>query len=146
MNRTVITRSREETRKLARKLIKGTRVLALYGELGSGKTTFAQGIGEALGIKQRIISPTFIIVRSYKLSLARSHLARLTSFYHIDLYRIESEKELEGLGIEEILNDKNAVVVIEWAEKLGLLLPKSRIDIRFKYVDENKRRILISNF
>ena len=147
----MITRSDEETKKLAHdfarlNLVEGstlTRVIALYGELGAGKTTFVQGLAVSLGIKQRIISPTFIIVKLYDLSFARGPLARLTGFYHIDLYRVENEKQLEGLGVEEILEDKNAIVAIEWAEKLGKLLPKRRFDIYFKHISESQREITI---
>lgn len=134
-----ITKSFQETQALGEKFakdLKGGDMLALYGDLGSGKTTFAQGLAEGLGIEKRIISPTFIIVRSYKL--------RAGSFYHIDLYRIEREKDIEGLGIEEIMNDPKSIVTIEWAEKLGNGLPKKRIDIKFEYVDEDKRRITIA--
>lgn len=160
----IVTKSENETKSLAQKfarlnLQQGstlTRVIALYGDLGSGKTTFVQGLAEGIGIKQRIISPTFIIVRQYKISPPRSlfiHLgggeattstpARCNTFYHIDLYRIETEKELEGLGIEETLNDKNAIIVIEWAEKLGELLPKQRIDICFEHFSKHERKITI---
>ena len=110
-------------------------VVCLYGDLGAGKTTFAQGIAKGLGIKNRIISPTFIIVRTYKLS-------QLNNFYHIDLYRIETEKDIEGLGLEEILNDKDAIVVIEWAEKLGSKMPKKRTDIYFENIDDDERQII----
>lgn len=132
----IITQSAKETQEFAKEFAKKIRsgtILTLYGDLGSGKTTFTQGLAEGLGVKERIISPTFIIVRNYESK----------NFYHIDLYRIETEKDLEGLGVEDILNDKKNFVVIEWAEKLGDLLPDRRIDIRFEHVDENKRRIII---
>ncbi|MBI4096407.1 MAG: tRNA (adenosine(37)-N6)-threonylcarbamoyltransferase complex ATPase subunit type 1 TsaE [Candidatus Levybacteria bacterium] len=140
------TNNFEETQKLgenfARSLLarpqRGPLIIALYGDLGSGKTTFVQGIAKGLGIKKRIISPTFIMVRSYKLGVV--------SFYHIDLYRVESEKDIEGLGIEEIINNRNNIVVIEWAEKMGRLLPKNRIDVRFEYVAENRRLIIIKRY
>lgn len=141
----VITKSSEETQELAQDFaekLKGGETLALYGELGSGKTTFVQGLAKGLGIKRRIISPTFIIVRTYKISIKYKVLS-IKYFYHIDLYRINSDKEIEGLGIKEIMNDPQSIVAIEWAEKMGDLLPKERIDIHFKYVDESKRRIKI---
>ena len=115
-------------------------VLALYGELGSGKTTFVQGLAQGLGVAQRIISPTFVIVRSYGI---RNQESGIRNFYHIDLYRIESQEDLKGLGIEEILNNRQNLVAIEWAERLGNWLPQERIDIRFDYIDEEKRRITI---
>lgn len=114
------------------KKLTGGEVVALHGDLGAGKTTFTQGIAKGLGIKKRIISPTFVIVRSYKIK----------NFYHIDLYRTESKNDIEGLGIEEILKNPENIVVIEWAERLGNLLPKKRIDVSFEYVDEEKRKII----
>jgi len=141
-----ITNNFEETQRLgeefARSLLANSqgetfgRVIALYGDLGSGKTTFVQGLARGLGIKNRIISPTFLMVRSYKLEAM--------SFYHIDLYRVENERDLEGLGIEEIINDRNNIVVIEWAEKLKEYLPKKRIDIHFFYENESKRKVNFS--
>lgn len=137
IDKVFVTKSFNATKKLARDfakvLIKGD-VVCLYGDLGSGKTTFVQGLAEGLGIKKRIISPTFVIVRSYKLEVS--------SFYHIDLYRVESERDIENLGIEEIINNKNSIVVIEWAEKLKSYLPKKRIDIEFFYRDNNVRKIM----
>ncbi len=160
-----ITNSFEETQELARKFAKELKsgdLVALYGDLGGGKTTFTQGLAKGLGIKRRIISPTFIIVRCYELQnqkskiknqnyLLRSEVSNvkfksLERFYHIDLYRIESERDLEGLGIEKVVNDPKNIVAIEWAEKLGKILPKKRWDIKFEYLDENKRKITIINY
>lgn len=131
VNKTFITDSKKKTQRLGRDfahvLEKGD-VVCLYGDLGSGKTTFTQGLAQGLGIKNKIISPTFIIVRNYDY------------FYHIDLYRIES---IDNLGLEEIINDKVNIVAIEWAEKLQKLIPKKRIDIKFSNV-KNGRRILFN--
>ncbi|MBF8249749.1 MAG: hypothetical protein HW400_350 [Candidatus Levybacteria bacterium] len=127
-----------ETQKLGRdfaKTLKKGDLVCLYGDLGSGKTTFTQGLAEGLGIKQRITSPTFIIVRCYELQTpafakASAGKQNLKLFYHVDLYRVESEKDLEGLGIEEIINNKNNIVVIEWAEKLKNYLPRTQCPVR----------------
>ncbi len=136
VNKVFITNSSRATQKLGhdfgRVLEKGD-IVCLYGNLGSGKTTFTQGLAEGLGIKEKIISPTFIIIRSHKLGVG--------SFYHIDLYRIENEKDLEGLGIEEIINNKDNIIVIEWAEKLKNYLPQKRIDIKLSYEKNNSRKI-----
>lgn len=139
-----ITNSFEETQRLGKNFAKNLRVgdvVCLYGDLGSGKTTFVQGLARGLGIKNRIISPTFVIVRKYKIM---NHELRIMDFYHIDLYRTESERDIEGLGIEEIINDKNNIIVIEWAGKLKNYLPAKRIDIYFSYENENKRKINFS--
>lgn len=137
--KTFVTNNFEETQQLGEdfaKFLEKGDVVALYGNLGSGKTTFVQGLAKGLGIKNRIISPTFVIVRSCKLGVM--------VFYHIDLYRMESARDIEGLEIEEIINDKNNIVVIEWAEKLKNYSSKKRIDINFSYKDENKRNINFS--
>lgn len=142
----VFTNSAKETQKLGEKisadLKKGStsrRILALYGELGSGKTTFIQGLARGLGIKKRVISPTFVFIRQY--SLAINHKPSIISFYHVDLYRINTLKQTKGLGLEEILTDKSAIVVIEWADRIKEILPKKRMDIYFEYIGENQRRI-----
>lgn len=139
LNKTFTTNGFKATQKLghdfARSLLADAQgetlnVIALYGDLGSGKTTFVQGLAKGLGIEEKIISPTFIIVRCYRI---KNHESGIMNFYHIDLYRVESEKDIEGLGLEEILQDSQSIIVIEWAEKLKNLLPKKRIDIKFSY-------------
>ena len=158
--------SLEETQKIAEKFassLKKGSVIALYGDLGSGKTTFVQGLAKGLGIKKRIISPTFIIVRSYKIKnrdvilaseaspeskndpgQARMTDGSLSIFYHIDLYRLENKGQIEGLGIKELMSDSQNIIAIEWAEKIKQMLPKKRVDIYFEYLSENKRKIAIT--
>ena len=141
----LITNSSEETRVLGKELaskLKGGEIIALYGNLGGGKTTFVQGLAMGLGIKRRIISPTFIIIRSYKIFINK----RKKNFFHLDLYRTETVDDIKGLGVDEIIDNNNNIVVIEWAEKLKDFLPKKRIDIYFEYLDENKREIKITNY
>jgi tRNA threonylcarbamoyladenosine biosynthesis protein TsaE len=132
-----ITGSSGRTRKLghdfAKTLNKG-EIICLYGDLGSGKTTFVQGLAQGLGIKSRIISPTFVIIRSHRLKVG--------VFCHIDLYRTEVEKDIENLGLEEIMNDPQNIIAIEWAEKLKDYLPEKRIDIEFVSEKENIRKIM----
>src|SRR3989337_2657138 len=96
--RHVITESFEATQKLGKEFaqsLKKGAVIALHGDLGSGKTTFVQGFAKGLGIEKNIISPTFIIMRTYNVGIK--------NFYHVDLYRIESEKDVEGLGLPELI-------------------------------------------
>lgn len=140
-NQNYITNSSEEAKALAKKFAKsitGRKFLAFYGNLGGGKTTFVQGLAKGLGINRRIISPTFIILRKYKMKKG--------NFYHIDLYRIDRLDQLESIGLDEIMNEENSVIVVEWAEKMTHLLPSKRIEIHFKFVDENKREISIKNY
>lgn len=141
-----ITKSAQSTFNLGKKIgnyltsssERGDIVICLYGELGSGKTTFIQGLAKGLGISHLVPSPTFIIVRHYGLTTDR-----FSSFYHIDLYRLEDEKELEGLGLNGFFSDPASICAVEWAEKLKKYLPKKRIDIRFEIIDTNKRKITI---
>jgi tRNA threonylcarbamoyladenosine biosynthesis protein TsaE len=136
-----ISQSEEETKEYAREFahrLKGGEVLALIGNLGSGKTTFTQGLAEGLGIKQRILSPTFVLMRSYPFQKGKKRL----TLYHIDLYRLEKPEEAKALGLEEIWSEPKNIVLIEWAEKIKELLPKKTIRIEFEYLDENVRKII----
>jgi tRNA threonylcarbamoyladenosine biosynthesis protein TsaE len=129
----VITKSPAETKRLAIKLagkIKSGRVVALVGDLGAGKTTFVQGLARALGIKQRIISPTFIIARRYNF--------KNNYFYHVDLYRTKDADEISGLGLEEMWENKKNIVVIEWPEEILSKLP-APIIIKINNLGGNKR-------
>lgn len=138
----VITKSARQTQKLGEKIGHGLKpgaIIALYGDLGSGKTTFIQGLARGLGIKKRIISPTFVFVRQYQVTNYQSPV----TFYHIDLYRVEKFEDTKGLGLEEIFADQNGVIAIEWAEKIKKILPKKRIDIQFNYLNQGERKITI---
>lgn len=132
------TNNPEETilfaERLAKKLKKGD-VVALSGNLGSGKTTFTKGIGKGLGVKEarRINSPTFVIIREYQGNMP---------LYHIDLYRLDGIKDVEGLGIEEYIYG-DGVTVIEWPEKIKCLLPKRHILVKFRIKGENDREISV---
>ncbi len=147
-SKNIITKNAEETQKLGEELAnqliqKGSgtlpHVICLYGDLGMGKTTFVQGFAKGLGITSRLLSPTFIIVR-------RQHLPHINRFFfHIDLYRLTSEQSIQELGIQEMFNDEKNIVIVEWAERLGGLLPKTRIDIHVCLGDtQSQRRIEIT--
>lgn len=152
----ILTKSADETKefgkKIATDLIRnqeaGIRnngvVLALTGELGSGKTTFVQGLAVGLGIKQRILSPTFILMRKYQLRITNNEL-RITGFYHIDLYRLEEnvEDEVRNLGIDEFWKNHENIIAIEWAEKIKSMVPKNAIWVEFKNMGEDKRKITV---
>ncbi len=130
------TYSEKETKDLAKKLAKKlTGVIALIGELGSGKTTFAQGFAAGLGIKEKIISPTFVLIRQHRIPKTEKTL------YHIDLYRLEDFTEL---GLKDLMEDPNNIVLIEWAEKIKDQLPQNTTYIKFKTLSETKREIKIS--
>ena len=120
---------------MGRHVTKGT-VLALSGELGGGKTCLAQGIAQGLGVPehQYVTSPTYVLVNEYSGSLRLCHL---------DLYRIEEVTQLDDFGIEEMLYSDD-VVVIEWAEKMGRLLPKERLFVLFSIIDDQTRELQIT--
>ncbi len=131
-----ITKSTEETKRLAVELagkIQKGSVLALYGDLGSGKTTFTRYFVEALGLKNRVQSPTFVVARRYG------------DVNHVDLYRLTNEEEARDIGIEEMLFDQNSITLIEWPEIIENILPEKTIKIYFEYIDENTRKITIEN-
>lgn len=109
------------------KHIKGGEILALAGPLGSGKTTFTQILGRALGIKQRIASPTFVLMQSFPIPKRGLWLV------HLDLYRIKNFPEAAALGLAEVWGKKNTITVIEWADKIKKHLPPGAVFIHFKF-------------
>ena len=132
----ITTNNFEETQQVGfdfAKTLKGGEVLALYGDLGAGKTTFMQGLAKGLGITRTIISPTFIIMRTYQVGTR--------NVYHVDLYRIEGERDVDGLGLFELFNQQENIVAIEWPDKIENLLPEKRINIYFTYLGDEKREI-----
>lgn len=135
------TISPKETQKVAEKLTKDLvpgDVIALYGNLGAGKTVFVQGLAKGLKIKRNITSPTFVFMRSYPFV----HKKNNYTFYHLDLYRGEERSDFKSLGLEEIFTPES-IVVLEWAEKIKGSLPKKRLDITIKTVNEKTRKISI---
>ena len=144
MHSTIITKSAEETAdvgfQMATSVKKHTyktpRVYCLYGDLGSGKTTFTQGFARGLGFVGRLLSPTYLILRRYGVPNG-------WVLYHLDLYRANSLSDLKGIGLDEILSDENGCVIIEWAEKMGKLLPANRTDIHFSLHSDASHHIHI---
>lgn len=135
------TKNANETRSLGTSLglqLKGGEVFCLYGQLGSGKTTFTQGLAKGLGIAKNITSPTFVLMRQYPMRNAKT-------FYHLDCYRLEDSTNMDSLGLKEIFTSSNNIICIEWPERIQSLLPENRIDIFFKNIGENKREIIIIN-
>lgn len=125
-----------------RKKAKDAVVIGLEGELGGGKTTFAQFFAKALGIKEKIQSPTFVIQKIYKLYGSPTSV-KFRHFIHIDAYRIKNFKELLALGWKEIISAPQNIVLVEWADRVKKILPQKRVQIKFKVVDDKTRRITI---
>ena len=123
-------------RKLASHLKPGD-IVCLFGDLGSGKTTFVKGLAQGLKIKHtQVNSPTFILMNVYEGGSTGSPL----SLYHFDLYRLQNPQEILAIGYEEFFYG-DGVAVIEWADKLGPLLPKEYLSVVLTHQTPNKRLI-----
>lgn len=139
--REFFVKNQRETSKLAKILAqeilkkplknKEAVVIGLEGELGAGKTCFIKAFAKGLGIKKRLTSPTFVLMKKYG------------NFYHIDCYRIKSYKDILALDFQEIISNPKNVVVIEWAEKIHRALPRNKIWMKFEIVSAKERRIKI---
>ncbi len=147
MKITKITNNSLETtllgEEMAKKILKNrqnkkAQILALQGGLGTGKTTFLQGFAKGLGVKERVLSPTFVIFKKFKIQDSFFNL-----FYHIDCYRLKNSKDLLSLGFEEFYSNPQNIIAIEWAEIIEEILPKNKISIRFEFKDEKRRTITI---
>ena len=143
----------EETWELARRFAEELRpgdVVCLEGELGAGKTTFTQGLAAALGVSGRVTSPTFCIVQEHRFCgecprTSCGDTPRIPLLVHMDLYRLSGEEDVEAIGWEDYLS-RGAVLVVEWPDRAGGLVPQSARHICFRHGDdENNRKILIDN-
>lgn len=136
-----ISTSPEDTKKIAAQQAEQMPeggIVCLYGDLGSGKTVFTKGFAHQLGLKEREVkSPTYTFMRQYKIGSKK--------LYHFDFYRIEALDELMTHDLEEIFAEKNAWVIIEWAEKVKKVLPEKRTDIHFTSIDQETRELSINN-
>ncbi len=133
-----------QTKKIGQLLaeeLRGGEVICLSGDLGAGKTTFAQGLLKGLKIKGPYTSPTFAIVKEYKINLKfKISNLKLLSVYHIDAYRITA-KDLLELGFGDFVGKKNTVVILEWPEKVKKIIPKDAVWINFQWIGEKEREI-----
>ncbi|MGB8815865.1 MAG: tRNA (adenosine(37)-N6)-threonylcarbamoyltransferase complex ATPase subunit type 1 TsaE [Minisyncoccia bacterium] len=142
----IISKSLVDTEEVARNFVEklsvgfydGACVVGLYGDLGSGKTTFTKAIAKILGVKGNITSPTFVIEKIYPISY---HF--FTKLIHIDAYRLESPEELEKLSWKEALSNSKNLILIEWPENVLGILPENHLKINFKFISENEREIEI---
>ena len=115
-------------------------ILGLRGELGSGKTTFVQGFAKGLGVKDKILSPTFVILKKFEIPKNKKHIA-FRNFYHIDCYRLNKGKDLLDLDFAEIADNPENIVLIEWPERVKSALPRGTMFLSFKFVNMNTREI-----
>ncbi len=125
----------------ARRILKSKQrkkavVVALVGELGCGKTTFAQGFAAGLGVRERVSSPTFILMR-----ISTLKRKRFLNFIHVDAYRAEA-KDFLKLGFKKLAADPKNIILIEWADRLKRILPKSVLWVRFRHGGKRNERII----
>ncbi len=130
---------------LAAKLVRAktgvrARVVTLQGDLGAGKTTFIQGFAHALGVKGRLTSPTFVIMKRYPLKRLK-----YKNLYHLDAYRVASMKDLVPLNIHEALSDARNILLIEWADNLKGARFTSPIRLRFRHGKKENERIITAS-
>ncbi len=143
MKKEYITNNSNQTKKLGERLAKKVLkikkpeqvfIIGLEGELGGGKTTFLQGFAKGLGVKEKVLSPTFVIIKKFKVKMG-------LVLVHIDCYRIKKPEELLDLGFEEIISNPENIVAIEWADHISKIMPKNTFWIKFKFRDEKIRGI-----
>ncbi len=138
----VTSTSLQDTFEIAQDLTKNMHVGDVYGlvgDLGAGKTAFVQGIANALGVEESVTSPTFVLWRQYQTK--HPHIQQL---HHLDVYRLESDIEVNDLGLQDIFNLADGIVLIEWADKFPQILPEKTIWITCCYINENTREFSVN--
>lgn len=111
-------------------------IVTLAGDLGAGKTTFAKGVARALGIEERVTSPTFVIMKVY--DLEGQPFSKLV---HMDAYRLKGKQHLKVLGWDDLLQDPQTLVLVEWPEKIAGAIPRGAHALTFQYSEDGKRHI-----
>lgn len=140
-----ISRSEKETANFAKIIAaksKGGDIFALQGDLGSGKTTFAKGFAAGLGIKKTVTSPTFVVMKEYPVTEDKRRIDKLI---HIDAYRFCDVEDTLSIGLPEYIEDKKAVILVEWPEKVWPVIKNRAKLITFEYKNEHERTIRQEN-
>lgn len=142
-----VSQSAPDTQAIAAKLAQKVRagmpgaaatVIALRGDLGSGKTTFTQGFAKELGVPHKPKSPTFLLAKQYTIP------GTSYSLWHLDCYRLQSHQDLAAIDLHGLFLDSNNIILVEWPEKIGDGMPRDRIEIHFEHAGKDKRSITIS--
>lgn len=136
-----VSRNADQTRRLGARLgqlLEGAEVICLEGPLGAGKTVLAQGIGRGWGAMDRLISPTFVLMRQHRRPTGDQLLL------HVDFYRLRGEEDAVGLGLEDWMGSPEVVVLIEWPERAPEILPRERLWIRLSPAGQGRRRLLFT--
>ncbi len=114
-------------------------VVALKGDLGAGKTTFSKEFAKLIGVKEEIVSPTFVLMKIYDMESKG-----FKKYIHIDAYRFANEKELSSLGWDDLISDESHLIFIEWPEMVSGLIPDNAIRLSFEHGErENERKLSI---
>lgn len=135
-----LTKTEKQTQALAKTFVKElTRggVFGLVGNLGAGKTAFVKGVAKALGIKQRVNSPTFVLMRTYD-----TKHALIKRLVHVDAYRLKKAASLAAIGLEDFIKDAETLVLIEWADMVTSLLPDKKKIIKLAHKTGGREIIL----
>ena len=146
----IISKNLKETEKIAQEFLKqltarlnlaakGATVVGLYGELGTGKTAFTKAAGELLGVKKKISSPTFVIMKRYPLQHKN-----FKNLFHLDAYRLKKKDELLHLGWKEIVADPGYLVFIEWPERVAKIMPKAHHKIKISHTKDGHRKFKLN--
>lgn len=135
----------EISKKLLDKIIKTkskkAKIVAFSGELGAGKTTLTQEIAKHLGIKEKIVSPTFVIMKIYKINQNSDYYSHFKKLIHIDAYRLDSHEELLKIGWNELILDEDNLIIIEWPERVSECIPSLSFPVSLFHIDDNNREI-----
>jgi tRNA threonylcarbamoyladenosine biosynthesis protein TsaE len=131
--------AKELLKKVSRIKTNKARIIAMSGDLGAGKTTLTQEISKELGIKNSVVSPTFVIMKIYKTNPTQDYLKSIKKLVHIDAYRLEGSKELEKIGWSDLYNDKDNLIIIEWPENVKDCLGDKSHFVYLSHFDEKTR-------
>lgn len=137
----IISKSPKQTELFAQEVaagLKGGEILALIGEFGAGKTFFTKSLALTLGVRKKVTSPTFILLKTYK-----TKNKKIKIIYHLDAYRLKKAKDFIALGVLDFLGAKNTLTIIEWADKIKSILPEKTIFIKIKILKNGKGREII---
>lgn len=141
--------NKKEIPKISKKLLdkivktksKQAKIVAFSGELGAGKTTLTQEIAKHLGIKEKIVSPTFVIMKIYKINQNSDYYSHFKKLIHIDAYRLDSHEELLKIGWDKLIVDRDNLIIIEWPERVLECIPSLSFPVSLFHIDDNNREI-----